>query len=230
MALAPNNIEKPLDKLRKSLKKIRKRPTPDEVHDLRTNSRRVEATLHALMLDQKRRGRRILKAVTPLRKRAGSVRDMDVLTGFASTLSEDGNNQCLVQLLEHLGETRFQGARALRRSVKKRKQIAGKRLKRCSRYIVDNLSGSKKRQREWMTDSAAVALQLSGELAKWPRLTRDNLHPFRLKVKELRNVVRLSADSGELVKVLGDVKDSIGEWHDWMELSGNGRKGLKGLQ
>jgi CHAD domain-containing protein len=78
-----------------------------------------------------------------------------------------------------------------------------------------------------MTDSAAVALQLSGELAKWPRFTRDNLHPFRLKVKELRNVLRLSADSGELVKVLGDVKDSIGEWHDWMELSGMAEKVLK---
>jgi CHAD domain-containing protein len=84
MALDPKELKKPLSKLRKLLKKMPKQPTPEQVHDLRTNTRRVEASLKALQLDRNGEGRQVLKAVTPMRKRAGGVRDMDVLTGFAS--------------------------------------------------------------------------------------------------------------------------------------------------
>jgi hypothetical protein len=51
-------------------------------------------------------------------------------------------------------------------------------------------------------------------------LTRKNLHPYRLGVKELQNVLRLGEHSsnGEFVNALGQVKDAIGEWHDWEEL------------
>jgi len=42
-----------------------------------------------------------------------------------------------------------------------------------------------------------------------------------LKVKELRYVLQMAENNGqtEFVKDLGEVKDSIGEWHDWEELS-----------
>jgi hypothetical protein len=63
MALDPEEVQKPLSKLRKLLKKMPKQPTPDQVHDLRTNSRRLEATLTALKLDRKRRGKRVLKTL-----------------------------------------------------------------------------------------------------------------------------------------------------------------------
>jgi CHAD domain-containing protein len=51
-------------------------------------------------------------------------------------------------------------------------------------------------------------------------LNRKTLHPYRLKVKELRNVLQLSEQSGdqEFVDALGAVKDAIGEWHDWETL------------
>jgi len=74
---------------------------------------------------------------------------------------------------------------------------------------------------EWSADAAALALELSSELAQWPRLDARNLHPYRLKVKVLRYVLQLAenADAG-FVKILGEVKDTIGEWHDWQELGG----------
>jgi CHAD domain-containing protein len=39
-------------------------------------------------------------------------------------------------------------------------------------------------------------------------------------VKELRYVLQMAENNGqaEFVKDLGEVKDSIGEWHDWEEL------------
>jgi CHAD domain-containing protein len=51
-------------------------------------------------------------------------------------------------------------------------------------------------------------------------LNRQTLHPYRLKVKELRNVLQLSDQPGdqEFVDALGTVKDAIGEWHDWETL------------
>src|SRR5215469_5212519 len=129
MALDAEKLDKPLRKLRKIVRKISKVPTQDEVHDVRTNTRRVEATLAALQLDRKRKGRRVLNAVTPMRKKAGDVRDMDVLTGFAATLSSDGHDQCLVKLLENLGEERARGASRLRKTVVNDKKSARKRLK-----------------------------------------------------------------------------------------------------
>ena len=106
MPLDPDMLQKPLNKLRKLLKKLPRQPAPEQVHDLRTRIRRVEATLHALLLDRKRKGQQVLRAVTPIRKRAGKVRDMDVFVRFASTLSSDSDSECLVQLLEHLGHRR----------------------------------------------------------------------------------------------------------------------------
>ena len=68
----------------------------------------------------------------------------------------------------------------------------------------------------------ARALKLSTELNSTTRLDRRNLHAYRLKVKELRNVLQLSdhANEQEFVAKLGEVKDAIGEWHDWEELIG----------
>jgi CHAD domain-containing protein len=194
MALDPNEVQKPLSKLRKLLKKIPKQPTPDQVHDLRTNSRRIEATVKAVQLDRKRKGRRVLKTLAPLRKRAGRVRDMDVLTGFAAGLSANGNQEAFVQLLEHLGESRFQAARKLHKSVVKRRRTAKMRLKHCSSLVDRNLGSGKRRSGEWQANAAADALRLSVEIAGWPRLTTQNLHLFRLKVKELR---KRSEDDGK---------------------------------
>jgi CHAD domain-containing protein len=91
-------------------------------------------------------------------------------------------------------------------------------LKRCSSWIKRNFKG-KLGHSEWPLDAAAIALQLSQELVRWPKLTAQNLHAFRLKVKQLRYVLQLSGKKDDLVEMLGEVKDKIGEWHDWTELA-----------
>jgi CHAD domain-containing protein len=97
MPLERDKLEKPFNSLRKLLKKLPKQPSPEEVHDIRTRTRRVEATLDALQLDRKRRGKRVLAAITPIRRRAGKVRDMDVFSGFASNLFPNGEKDCVVR-------------------------------------------------------------------------------------------------------------------------------------
>src|SRR5207253_6998095 len=60
------------------------------------------------------------------------------------------------------------------------------------------------------------------------RLGRETLHPYRLKVKELRNVLQMAGGTSNLkfVDELGKVKDAIGEWHDWEELVSIAQKTL----
>jgi len=74
MALDVNRAEKPVRKLRKLLKKMPAMPGADDIHDFRTSSRRIEATLQALSLDSGHNCRRILKQISRLRKRAGVLR------------------------------------------------------------------------------------------------------------------------------------------------------------
>ena len=76
MALDPEKLQKPLRKLRKSLKQLPGRPSPEVIHDLRTRSRRLEAIVHALMFDRHAPGKRLLGSIAPIRKRAGKVRDI----------------------------------------------------------------------------------------------------------------------------------------------------------
>lgn len=222
MAIDPKKLQKPLRKLRKSLERISSSPSPDEVHHLRTQSRRVEAIMHALRLAERSSGRRLLGSIAPFRRQAGKVRDMDVLTGFASTLESEDEKDCLVQLLEELGAKRERSARKLTDTAAAHRRQARRRLARYSSLIArkfGSAKGSTAEQKEWPADAAAVALRLSSELAAWPLLKAANLHPFRLKVKELRYVLQLAdpADT-KFVRLLGDVKDAIGEWHDWTEL------------
>jgi CHAD domain-containing protein len=179
--------------------------------------------MHALMLDQKGMGQRLLDTVSPIRRKAGKVRDMDVLTASAATLTRDGEEQCLTQLLEHLSAERLRLVRKLHGAVSQRQKEARRRLKQYSEFTAKSAVVSKNglsKLREWPADATAVALQLLDEITAWPRLTRRNLHPYRLKIKELRYILQLG-DEGDngFVDALGEVKDSIGEWHDWTELS-----------
>jgi CHAD domain-containing protein len=87
-----DQIQKPVRKLRKFVKKMPKIATSEQVHDLRTNKGRLEASVTGLSLDSRRKGQRLLKDLAPFRKRAGKVRDMDVLIGFASSVA-DANDQ-----------------------------------------------------------------------------------------------------------------------------------------
>lgn len=66
MPLDPKKLQDPLRKLRKSLKKLASHPSPEEVHDIRTRSRKLEAILHALMLDAHKPGQRLLGSVAPI--------------------------------------------------------------------------------------------------------------------------------------------------------------------
>ena len=221
MALDPERAAKPVRKLRKLLKKMPAVPNADDIHSVQTSSRRIEATIHALSLDLRRSNRQVLKQISKLRKRAGRVRDMDVLTNYLSRVSPDKQErECYVRLLEHLGAQRLKYARRFESARQQCASELHKRLKTNSKSPA--LEKQDPDRNEVIAEVADSALTLLTALAKPSRLGKMNLHPYRLEVKELRNVLQMAekSDRQEFVWQLGEVKDAIGEWHDWEELVG----------
>lgn len=198
-------------------------PSAEDIHDFRMNSRRVEATLEVLSLDSGGKGWRASKTLSRLRKRAGKIRDMDVLTNYASNLPHpDDETDCSVRLLEHLGAERRKHARKFHVDAKHSAAKLDRRLRRISKRVESALPAKASpgsRRNTAASDVAAAALKLVSELASASRVGRKNLHSYRLKVKELQNLLKMADNGGsEFVKELGELKDAIGEWHDWDEL------------
>src|SRR5215472_10581972 len=94
MALDPTRLLKPVKKVRKLIRNFKRQPAPEEVHQFRTSTRRIEAALEALSLDAGGAGQSVMKHLTRCRKRAGKVRDMDVLTAYASSVHVKGEDEC----------------------------------------------------------------------------------------------------------------------------------------
>ena len=222
MALQLASVEKPFRKLRKILKNFPGLPVPEDVHSLRTQTRRIEAIIRAFQLDQKACGINLLKGLKPIRAAAGGVRDMDVLLGLVSSLEHNAKDQH-VQLLEFLAACRFKAAAKLQKTIAARSQKARKHIKRCSNLIQDRLA-SLAHGRHPM----ARSLELETELAEWPGFTPKNLHPYRLKVKELRYVLQLAHPGDtDFTRALAEVKNQVGAWHDWIELASIANKAFK---
>jgi CHAD domain-containing protein len=213
------SITKSIKRVRKFLKKRPKNPSPEKVHDVRTSTRRLESILDLLTIGKPKK--HLLKDLPALHKRCGKVRDMDVLTGLASSVqARPEDKQCLVELLEYLGSERSKQVKKLRKVVKRDGPSLRRELAMLSKKI-DRLARSPAKDPFNTTGQKTSTLaQLASELTSPARLSKQNLHPYRLKVKELHYALQLSdqANQAELVKKLQEVKDAIGEWHDWEEL------------
>jgi CHAD domain-containing protein len=229
MALDRNRLLKPARNLRKLVGRMKRNPPPEDVHDLRTNTRRFEAMFEALSLDGRGIDKAILKDLGRLRKRAGRVRDMDVLTAFASKLHPQGEEDCSVQLLEYLGAKRKKQAARLSAEASELRRPLRKELKRTKAVLTSLLreTGDADSGKDAAADATANAAKLAARLGTPQRLTRVNLHPYRLRIKELQNVLRMASSPHPIIDDLGEVKDAIGEWHDYEELVSIAQKVLE---
>ena len=222
MGIDPDNMKQPARKLRKSLKSPPSDLPIGFVHRLRNQTGRLEAIVAASVLERKKLARQLLKTIRPVRKAAGEVRDMDVLATKARSLS-GRRNDSVARLVEHLVDSRVQSARALLQTLAKRQKKARRSLKGFSKQIGQKLraksSGPKNEPaRHWL--KADATSKLAAELNQWPELDEENLHAFRLKIKELLYVLHLvrNADA-EFMDALVKAKDEIGDWHDWYQLT-----------
>jgi len=162
----------------------------------------------------------------PVRKAAGSVRDMDVLTADLIRLQKNGNSDSIVRLVEHLATQRNENAIKLLDTVADQLRPARRSLKQYAEIIESVASGKKPVRSEVAhtldstNGSGSTADALIAELSRWPTLTALSIHEFRLKVKELRYILQVYLDADQkFIEALGNVKEEIGEWHDWQQLA-----------
>jgi CHAD domain-containing protein len=175
--------------------------------------------MQALALESNGNERRLLGKLAKLRKRAGKVRDLDVLTGYVADLNVSGEGECLIQLLEYLGSEHGRRNQRLYSYAAKHGESLRRRLKRTASHLETSQEDVPALRME-PGDRMLSELRLQQELTGPTRLTKNNLHPYRLRVKELRYMLQMEKDPAdrELIETLGQVKDAIGEWHDWLQL------------
>src|SRR5262245_37020494 len=222
MSFDIERIQKSTRRVRKFLQKNSKRPSSDAIHNLRTSTRSLETTFTTFRLDSKKSVKRLLRGLTDVRKRAGKVRDMDVLTADALTVNQTAEQDCLVQLLEYLGAKRNKYAKKLRLVIATDSPQLRRNLKRSSKRVEKLLKQAESNPADSHAGPVlmAKAMTLSSDLKGPPRLNRRNLHHSRLKVTHMRDDLQLSdqPDDQDFLEKLGEVKDAIGEWHYWEEL------------
>lgn len=223
MADELEQARKALRDLRKSLKSLPGDAAPKAVHKLRTASRRVEALAAALSVGDRKQVHRLLKSIERVRKAAGGVREMDVLMAHARRLTRVPTGNSLIRLAKHLAGVRHEKADELGRVLDRKRKASLESLKQYSRFVRSALAEAKtaapRQPGLSLKEVRAAAIKLLGELGAWPPLDADNLHAFRLKVKILRYTLQLDAKAEpSLVKALGEVQRSVGDWHDWQQL------------
>jgi CHAD domain-containing protein len=151
-----------------------------------------------------------------------------VLVADALTLPEAARNESIVRLVEHLGSMRSKSSGKLRQTIAGQRKQARRHLKQCVRLVGGGVTG-KKLQNNQASPALAVgvATNLATSLRQWPRLNQGNIHEFRKQAKKLRYILQLAESSGASSRqvperawldALGEVKDQIGDWHDWCEL------------
>lgn len=220
MPVVKSELEADLHKLRKSLKRASQSLTPEEVHKLRTRARRLQS-LSDSNSQPSLAGARLGKALKRIRKRAGRVRDMDALTAHLAALHSDSDPSCRTQLFEYLGAKRYRRADRLTRLLEEEGPALRRKLRRLAKGIDKGTRRNRgKNARKAHRKESAQVLELTAGLSEPALLTHSNLHPYRLKVKELRDALRMAGGTSDsrFAGALGQCKDAIGEWHDGEEL------------
>jgi CHAD domain-containing protein len=225
MADELERVRKALRELGKAIESLNGESAPKDVHKLRTASRRVEAIAGVLEAADGKKSRRLVKSIEPVRKAAGGVRDMDVLLADARRLARYRYGESLNHLVAHLETARQQSAGHLQHALHHERKAVLEDLKEYAKFVASVAKHAQSRSRSDKLASRAQeeihssAMNVMRELGDWKPLDAENLHAFRLQVKQLRYTMQLDgqADTG-LLEALGDVQRRIGDWHDWHQL------------
>ncbi|MGA8618361.1 MAG: CHAD domain-containing protein [Candidatus Sulfotelmatobacter sp.] len=213
MSIAPKRSRQVFQKLERDLEKLSSKPKPDNVHGVRTGTRRLQILLGELSPKPDRGQKKLLKLLSRIRKRAGKVRDLDVQLAALRSLKIPRQPRRKTQLVNHLIELRGRQEKKLRKAVdKKTVREIRKRLKRAAEDFNPKAS----------RDPLTVARGMLAEINRSDAPVNEALlHHYRILSKRARYAAEL-ADSPEAQRFITGVKrvqDALGDWHDWLTLT-----------
>lgn len=210
------SIKRQINLLRRQLKTFPSNPGPEETHKLRTRIRRILA--FATVAPQPPKP--LLKSILAIRKAAGRVRDLDVITGYVDSLSKEHNGASTCILLRRLDKRRDRALTQLEKTLDRHRKSSRKALLRYIGQIRSESTADEHFDTSLSTHAQSHIAESRFELTHWPEPDESNLHDLRLKAKHLRTLVQLFQPSEqEQIKSLGDLTGQIGQWHDWLVLA-----------
>jgi CHAD domain-containing protein len=213
------------EKLSREVAKLAKNPVPENVHKFRIYSRRVETVIDDLVAQPRRNQRKLLKLLGRLRKKAGRVRDLDVQISALRTLRIPQEPARKSQLMRSLVEERARRERKLPRLFNASTvEELRKRVKRAGRSL------------EISPEASPVALaihKIAALEADQASVTEKTLHQYRIAGKRARYLAELGEKTAEAVRVIKQLKrlqDTLGDWHDWLQLTASAEELFGGTQ
>jgi CHAD domain-containing protein len=226
---------------------------PAAVHRVRTGSRRVQATLEAMLREGgpatdtlQRPARAWLRELKQIRRAAGAVRDLDVQrklleqwVGKQAHVQDPADGSAEVSPLLIYAETKqaevldawLKGerkhlARAMQKQIRKRQH----RLAKGQDEFFSAMSRVPVAGAKALRSADAVALEdFVRATDAMPLLHLENLHDFRKATKKARYVAEAGAEGQNysgVAKALKRVQDAIGKWHDWLCLGEEAKAAL----
>lgn len=214
MPIAPKRSRMVFQKLEEDLVKLSSKPRAENVHRLRTGTRRLQILLGELSPEPDRSQKKLLKLLGRIRKRAGKVRDLDVQLAALRSLKIPREPRRKTQLMNDLIELRGGQEKKLRKAVDEDtvREIR-KRLKRASKDFDPGAS----------RDPLAVARKMLERIQReGGPVTEALLHQYRILSKRVRYAAEFADQSAEAVQFIAGLKriqDALGDWHDWLMLT-----------
>jgi CHAD domain-containing protein len=223
--LQPKHTREAFRKLGRQITKLAAKPGPDTVHKFRTSIRRVEVLVSDLSAGQGHSDRKLMKLLGRLRRKAGSVRDLDAQSSALRSLKIPQEPGRKSQLMRTLAEERSKREKKLAEILDK-KTVAEvhKRLKRAMAKLEIPSTA----------DPLSLARKMLNDLELDPgNITEKTLHQFRIAGKRARYIAEFAGknnDATRLIQQLKHMQDVIGNWHDWVQLANRSEKLFGGVQ
>lgn len=213
MTAGQKNIRLLSSRLNRQLTKLADKPVPINVHRFRTMGRRMEVLLEELGPNPGRNGKRLLKLLSRLRKKAGRVRDLDVQVALLRSLKMPEGARHKSHLLQALMEERVRREKKVTEAFDKQTvRELGKRLKRATTEF-------KIRDGEAWEHAQSALAELEPQSGP---MTEKVLHQYRIVGKRARYLAELEGRNPEAVRLVSQLKglqDALGDWHDWLKIT-----------
>lgn len=215
---ATDEFDSPLERLLASIANLRQQPTSKGAHFYRTSLRRFQAWSDVFHPHTDSDQQQAFKFLEKLRKATGKLRDSEVH----------------IDLLQSLGGEVTDENAKLEKELKVRRKSYRKKLKSVLRdpmlssiwralRVLDE-SQTQNNQPSSIPGSTKLALQeYRSFVQRRGPLSPENLHEYRLECKRFRYTAELAGETPEgeaLIATWKAVQDVIGEWHDYLTLSG----------
>lgn len=219
MGIKAERVIEPLERMRTLILDWPEEPSPKHVHDLRTTARRLQSLAKLAGLEHNGHAPKLWRAVRSVRKAASKARDLDVFAELLLSLRSSRNDASKQRLIKHIQSLRPEALGALDHTVSKYQKRIRRGLTLERIQTLKSVSGVRAEMGEVDACCEKAVRKQASRLASTGKVEESNAHEFRVRVKRLRDMLGFCDNaSQETLAKLGELKDLLGEWHDWQEL------------